>query len=89
MADAPQRPDPVIPADAPAPGPYIHYKGGYYTVVGVASHSETLEALVVYRDKGGRLWVRPASMWSQPMPDGRPRFERVTSDLEHRDSWWV
>ena len=32
-----------------AVGRYRHYKGGEYTVMGVAQHSETGEALVVYQ----------------------------------------
>ena len=36
-------------------GRYRHYKGKEYVVLGVASHSETLEKLVVYRaDYGDR-----------------------------------
>jgi hypothetical protein len=39
-----------LPDLAPAPaGRYRHYKGGEYEVLGVARHSETLEALVIYR----------------------------------------
>jgi len=30
-------------------GKYEHYKGGVYEVIGMASNSETLEKLVVYR----------------------------------------
>ena len=48
-----------------APGRYRHYKGGEYEVLGVARHSETLEAVVVYRplynDSG--WWVRPYAMF--------------------------
>lgn len=46
-------------------GRYRHFKGKEYEVLGVASHSETLEPMVVYRalyGEGG-LWVRPAAMW--------------------------
>lgn len=64
------------------PGRYRHYKGGEYEVVGVARHSETLEALVVYRplynDSG--LWVRPYAMFIGTVVfDGqsRPRFARM------------
>lgn len=49
------------------PGRYRHFKGKEYEVIGVASHSETLEPMVVYRalyGEGG-LWVRPAAMWSE------------------------
>ncbi len=49
------------------PGRYRHFKGGEYEVLGVASHSETLEPMVVYRALYGEkgLWVRPASMWEE------------------------
>ena len=60
-------------------GRYRHYKGGEYTVMGVAQHSETGEALVVYRPEYGDrgLWVRPLSMFQESIgtPDGPvPRF---------------
>ena len=51
------------------PGRYRHFKGKEYEVIGVASHSETLEPMVVYRalyGEGG-LWVRPAAMWTERM----------------------
>ncbi|MBR2660554.1 MAG: DUF1653 domain-containing protein [Clostridia bacterium] len=64
------------------PGKYRHYKGKEYEVIGIARHSETEEALVVYRalygDRG--LWVRPASMWNEEVEqDGKTvrRFERT------------
>ncbi|MEY2689885.1 MAG: hypothetical protein RL375_4085 [Pseudomonadota bacterium] len=47
------------------PGRYRHYKGGDYEVIGAARHSESLDALVVYRalyDDSG-LWVRPHAMF--------------------------
>lgn len=63
-------------------GRYRHYKGHEYEVLGVARHSETLEALVVYRplynDSG--LWVRPHTMFFEEVEiDGvrRPRFTRI------------
>ena len=48
-------------------GRYRHYKGGEYTVLGVARHSETDELLVVYRPEYGErgLWVRPQSMFTE------------------------
>ena len=49
------------------PGRYRHFKGNEYQVLGSATHSETGEAMVVYRalyGEGG-LWVRPAVMWSE------------------------
>jgi len=67
------------------PGRYRHYKGNEYTVLGVARHSETLEALVVYRQEYGDhgLWVRPAAMFAETVVvDGRtgPRFRRLGAD---------
>ncbi len=61
-------------------GRYRHYKGNDYVVLGVASHSETLEKLVVYRaDYGDRgLWVRPLAMFLETVEiSGEPkaRFE--------------
>lgn len=49
------------------PGKYRHYKGKDYQVLGMATHSETLEPMVVYRALYGEygLWVRPASMWEE------------------------
>ena len=49
------------------PGIYRHFKGNRYQLLYVATHSETLESMVVYRalyGEGG-LWVRPASMWTE------------------------
>ena len=49
------------------PGRYRHYKGKEYEVIGVARHSETEEALVVYRTLYGNfdLWVRPLAMFTE------------------------
>ena len=61
-------------------GRYRHYKGKEYVVLGVASHSETLEKLVVYRaDYGDRgLWARPLAMFLETVDvsgESKPRFE--------------
>ena len=49
------------------PGIYQHFKGNRYEVIGLASHSETMEPMVVYRALYGEhgLWVRPAAMWNE------------------------
>lgn len=64
------------------PGIYRHIKGSLYEVIEVARHSETLEALVVYRALYGRreLWIRPYAMFTERIdtPAGpRPRFEKI------------
>lgn len=64
------------------PGKYRHFKGGMYQLIGIASHSETMEPMVVYRalyaEQG--LWVRPLKMWTEEViRDGYrgPRFQYV------------
>lgn len=68
------------------PGKYRHFKGNYYQVIGVATHSETQEKLVVYQPLYGEsgLWVRPYEMFAGEVdhdkyPDVTQtwRFERV------------
>ena len=64
-------------------GKYRHFKGGEYSVQGVAQHSETGEMLVVYSPLYGEggLWVRPLEMFLETVEHGgetRPRFEYVT-----------
>lgn len=71
---------PALPA-TPS-GRYRHYKGGEYEVLGAARHSETLEALVVYRPlyNATGWWVRPHAMFFGSVEiDGRtvPRFARI------------
>ena len=56
-----------------------HFKGKEYEVLDFATHSETLELMVLYRPLygEGKLWVRPASMWEEMVEaDGKlvPRF---------------
>lgn len=71
----------MIP-DTPAPGRYRHYKGGLYTVLGIARHSESGEWMVVYRPEYGEraMWVRPLTMFNEDVEvEGRrqPRFRRM------------
>ena len=73
-----------------APGRYRHYKGGEYTVFGVARHSETDELLVVYKPEYGErdLWVRPLSMFTEFVETQKglePRFVLI-EPVETADS---
>lgn len=63
-------------------GKYRHFKGKEYELLESATHSETLEQMVVYRALYGErgIWVRPASMWSETVEkDGYsgPRFQYI------------
>ncbi len=64
-----------------ANGLYRHFKGGYYTIIGLAKHSETQEELVVYRSCSGHgIWVRPIDMFLEKIVrDGNTidRFSQV------------
>ena len=64
------------------PGKYRHFKGGEYELLGIATHSETMEPMVVYRALYGErgIWVRPAAMWAEKVEkDGYigPRFQYI------------
>lgn len=63
-------------------GRYRHFKGNEYELLYIATHSETMESMVVYKalyGEGG-IWVRPLSMWDETVErDGKTfkRFEYI------------
>ena len=64
------------------PGLYRHFKGKEYRVFYTATHSETLEPMVVYQALYGQrgIWVRPAAMWNETVTrEGKtlPRFTYI------------
>ena len=64
------------------PGLYRHFKGNEYRVLYTATHSETLEPMVVYQALYGQrgIWVRPAAMWNATVTlEGKtlPRFTYI------------
>ena len=60
-------------------GTYRHFKGGIYEVLEIATHSETMEELVVYRNReSGKWWVRPASMWNETVERDGHSYLRFT-----------
>ena len=67
-----------------ARGVYRHYKGGLYTVLMQAQHSETQEEMVVYlAQETQQVWVRPAKMFQELVElNGRrvKRFALYPSD---------
>lgn len=57
---------------------FRHFKGGEYTFVCEATHSETMEKMVVYRsEEAGRVFVRPAGMFYGVTEDGQRRFQEI------------
>lgn len=63
----------------PKLGVYRHYKGNEYALLYIAKHSETTEAMAVYRQLygSGDVWVRPLSMFLENIAvEGKtiPRF---------------
>lgn len=68
---------------------YRHFKGDHYLLVDVARHSETGEEYAVYRKLygDGGLWVRPLSMFLEPVdkekyPDAVQQFRFELLDIE-------
>lgn len=66
-------------------GRYRHYKNKSYEVLGEATHSESLEPMVVYRALYGNygLWVRPKKMFLEKVlynGEEVPRFRYVGED---------
>lgn len=62
------------------PGRYRHFKGREYEALYMATHSETLEPMVVYRALYGErgVWVRPASMWNETVTRDGVTYQRFT-----------
>ncbi len=58
-------------------GIYKHYKGDLYIVEDIATHSETLEKMVIYRALYGdnKLWVRPYDMFIEEI-EGKSQKHR-------------
>ncbi len=61
-------------------GKYRHFKGGEYEVLYLATDSETLEEVVVYRALYGErgVWVRPAKMWNERVEREGKSYLRFT-----------
>ena len=58
-------------------GVYRHFKGRFYKVLNLATHSESKEPMVVYQALygDGAVWGRPAAMWLEEVQPGVRRFE--------------
>lgn len=59
-----------------------HYKGNIYKVLCTARHTETMEPMVVYVGKDGKVWTRPESMFNDLVGLGdMRRFTPVEESL--------
>lgn len=62
---------------------YQHHKGGIYELLFIATHSETGEKLVIYKNKNTEsIFARPYEMFFETiLKDGKkiPRFKKIDS----------
>ena len=65
---------------------YRHFKGNIYEIIELATHTETLEKMVVYKC-GDKVWVRPIDMFlsevdheKYPEVKQKYRFELIEND---------
>lgn len=59
---------------------YKHYKGNIYELLLIATHSETEEKLVIYKNEEGQVFARPYGMFFEEIEvNGElvPRFKEV------------
>ncbi len=68
---------------------YRHFKGDYYLVVDIATHSETNEKYVIYRRLygDGGLWIRPIDMFlsevdHQKYPNEKQKYRFELQEIE-------
>lgn len=58
---------------------YKHYKGGYYEVLTMATHTETDEPLVIYKSiQFGSVYARPLSSWNEDVEIDIYKYKRFT-----------
>ena len=62
------------------PGKYQHFKGNFYQVIDMVTHSETQETLVLYKPLYGEqaLWVRPIEMFLENVERDGKVFKRFS-----------
>ena len=65
-------------------GIYRHYKNKEYKVLALATHTETLEKMVVYQALYGEeaVWVRPLAMFMEMVEIGGKKIPRFALNGE-------
>ena len=69
-------------------GIYRHFKGNLYQVLFEATHSETMEEMVVYQALYGErgIWVRPKNMFTEKIErDGTWVQRFMLTEMEKED----
>ena len=62
---------------------YRHYKGDYYIVENIATHSETGEKMVIYRGlyEDGKVYARPYDMFIEKITNASQEFRFQLQDI--------
>ncbi len=60
---------------------FKHFKGGIYEFLGISTHTETGEKLVVYRNETGDLFARPYNMFFEKIMSEGKLISRFTEIL--------
>jgi hypothetical protein len=70
------------------PGVYQHYKGGMYTAVGLVTHHETRQPMVLYfSHHNGTYNVRPLNGWEGDADGWNDHVEKSNGDTVRRFLW--
>ena len=72
-------------------GIYKHFKGNYYIVEDIGTHSETEEPLVIYRALYGntKLWIRPLKSFlsevdKEKYPNVKQKYRFELQEIESK-----
>lgn len=70
-------------------GIYRHYKGKLYQVLNIGKDAETLEDVVIYKDRNNIIWVRSYKIFSEILTINNseiPRFQLLSELLANSSS---
>lgn len=62
-------------------GIYRHYKGKLYQVLNIGKDAETLEDVVIYKDRNNIIWVRSYKIFTEVLTINNseiPRFQLLS-----------